>query len=48
MHTEQMFITASKRHMGKPIKDFKAATQQGSMNKQSSAGKKDGVRKAAS
>lgn len=48
MHTEQMFITTSKRHMGKPIKTFKGATLQGSMNKQPGVGMNEGVRKTAS
>lgn len=44
MHTEQMLVTASKRHMGKPIRTFKGATLQGSMNKQPDVGTNEGVR----
>lgn len=39
MYTEQMFVKASKRDMGKPIKTFKGATLQGSMSKQPGVGK---------
>lgn len=39
MHTKQMFIPASKSNLGKPMKNIKEATPQGSLAKQSGFGK---------